>query len=289
MRARPGAAIVARSVGKGGQATMTTRWALSGCLALVPVLVPAPTSAHSFHHGMGHHGHWGYPATGHPTHGPVQFPPTIPYPGPISGGYSGPIWVVVPPPVVIVSDPPPPPLPPWPGLDPVAPAARQARPAVPLRRNDPARSEKLIELGDHLFRSGNISRALRRFQQAARADASSSTPHVRLAQIALARGKYTEAADEFRQAEAAEPGWLARALDIQALYAEPADFARLVAKLESYLQAHPDDRDAWFVLGANWYLSGRTKKAADVFLRLSDRKVDSSLAAFLDAATPPDR
>jgi hypothetical protein len=48
---------------------------------------------------------------------------------------------------------------------------------------------------------------------------------------------------------------------------------------------HPDDRDAWLVLGAEWYLSGRTARAADVFLRLYDpkRKPDIALSAFLHA------
>ena len=69
-------------------------------------------------------------------------------------------------------------------------------------------------------------------------------------------------------------------------------------KLETHLQANPDDRDAWLVLGAEWFLSGRTTKAADVFRRLNDpnRKPDVALAAFLDAsnqaelkaAKPPD-
>ena len=59
-----------------------------------------------------------------------------------------------------------------------------------------------------------------------------------------------------------------------------------VAKLESHLQASPNDRDGWLVLGAEWYLSGRARQAADVFTRLNDRKPDATLAAFLDATTP---
>ena len=50
--------------------------------------------------------------------------------------------------------------------------------------------------------------------------------------------------------------------------------------------AEPGDRDAWLVLGAELFLSGQTHRAADIFLRLTDRKPDPALAAFLDAATP---
>ena len=74
--------------------------------------------------------------------------------------------------------------------------------------------------------------------------------------------------------------------DIQAIYAEPGDFAKQIAKLESHLQAHPHDRDAWLMLGTQLYLSGRTRQSADVFARLSDREPDATLAAFLEATTP---
>jgi cytochrome c-type biogenesis protein CcmH/NrfG len=140
-------------------------------------------------------------------------------------------------------------------------------------------------MGDRLFRGSNLKKAEERYRQAARLDHSSAAPRVRLAQVALSREQYSEAAMRLREAETAQPGWIATAADIQAIYAEPADFARHISRLESHLHVHPDDRDAWLVLGAQWYLSGRTARAADVFQRLNDprRKPDIALAAFLDA------
>jgi len=145
-----------------------------------------------------------------------------------------------------------------------------------------------VIIGDRLFRAGNTRRAAERYEQAARADANSAAPLVRLAQTALLHGRYTEAANRFREALTADPGWLAKATDIESIYGEPGDFANQIAKLESHLQANPGDRDAWLVLGAQWFLSGRTRKAADIFLRLSDRRPDPTLGAFLDATTPDD-
>jgi tetratricopeptide (TPR) repeat protein len=175
------------------------------------------------------------------------------------------------------------PMPP-PGLfaKPLPPAAEAAKP----RRPDPTRAAQLVTLGDRNFRAGNVHRAAERYTQAIAADPTAASPHVRMAQIALNRGQFAEAATQFREATVAEPGWMIRAPDIQAIYAEPADFAKQIAKLETHLQRDPHDRDAWFVLGAQWYLSGQTRRSADVFLRLTDRKPDASLAAFLDAATP---
>src|SRR5947208_2036085 len=82
----------------------------------------------------------------------------------------------------------------------------------------------------------------------------------------------------------ADPTWLINAADVHALYKEPADFAREIARIEAHLQAHPDDRDAWLILGAQWYFTGRTRKAADAFPRLPDRRPDETLAAFLAAS-----
>jgi tetratricopeptide (TPR) repeat protein len=151
---------------------------------------------------------------------------------------------------------------------------------------DPARSAQLTTLGDRLFRAGNLKKAEERYLQAMRAAPDLAAPRVRLAQVALARGHFADAATRLREAETAQPGWILNAPDIQTIYGEPTEFARSLARVESYLQAHPDDRDGWLVLGAQLFLSGRTTKAADVFKRLDDpnRKSDVALAAFLDAS-----
>lgn len=257
--------------------------------------------AQSRGHGGGYHHHHGHkppisPVTINPSPGgggPVY--PTLPpgLPVVIGGGGWVPFPVVVGP-VAPTAFPAMPPL--WqPAPDPLmmmpaimprptpAPAAA-ARP----RPRDNARVKELVELGDRLFRAGNLIRASERYEQALKANPDKAEPRVRLAQVALVRGKYQDAANRLREAQAAEPGWLATAGDLLKIFPEPAEFAKHVAKLETHLQARPEDRDAWLVLGALWYLSGQTQKAADVFLRLSDRKEDPTLRAFLEA-TKADR
>jgi cytochrome c-type biogenesis protein CcmH/NrfG len=175
---------------------------------------------------------------------------------------------------------------------PVPPPRLMGIPAPPVadpaqaRRPDQSRSSQLATIGDRLYRAGNIHRAAERYAQALSADPTRAAPRVRLAQIAIVRGQYAVAANHYREALIAEPGWLLNAPDIQALYGEPTEFARQVAKLETHVQADPNDRDAWFTLGAQLFLSGKPRQASDIFVRLSDRKTDASLTAFLDAATP---
>ncbi len=156
-----------------------------------------------------------------------------------------------------------------------------------VKRSDPAKQGQLVTIGDRLFRAGNLKRASERYDQAVKADPDAAAPRVRLAQIALVRGQFKESADHIRAALAAEPAFLAKAPDIQTIYAEPADFLRQISKLESHVLIEPGDRDAWLVLGAQFYLSGQTRRASDVFIRLSDRQPDPALAAFLDASRPP--
>jgi hypothetical protein len=180
-----------------------------------------------------------------------------------------------------------------PTADPLIPMMLSSPAANPAparsRAHDTARMKELIEIGDRLFRVGNFIRAVERYEQARKVDPDKAAPRVRLAQVALVRGKYQDAANLLREAQTAEPGWLATAGDLQAIFPEPAEYAKLVGKLEAHLQSRPEDRDAWLVLGALWYLSGRTQKAADVFLRLSDRKEDPTLRAFLEATKADQR
>jgi tetratricopeptide (TPR) repeat protein len=179
--------------------------------------------------------------------------------------------------------------PPPPGIMGSAPAAN-LRPAR-AKSLDPARAAQLLVVGDRLLRANNLKKAEERYLQAMRAAPDLAAPRVRLAQVAIARGNYAEAASRLREAETAEPGWIVTAPDIQAIFGEPTDFTRQIARIESHVQTHPDDRDAWLVLGAEWFLSGRTAKAADVFKRLDDpaRKSDVALAAFLEASNQAGR
>jgi hypothetical protein len=160
------------------------------------------------------------------------------------------------------------------------------RPGGRAKAADPARAAQLIVVGDRLVKAGNLKKAEERYLQALRAAPDLAAPRLRLAIVAATRSNFAEAASRLREAETAEPGWIINAQDIQGIFGEPTDFTRQLARVESYVNTHPEDRDAWLVLGAEWFLSGRTAKAADVFKRLRDpdRKSDVALTAFLDAS-----
>lgn len=221
-------------------------------------------------------------------------PPILYVPGPNG-------WTPYAPPLIVVAPgggfPPPrptsllPPEPPEPvPVAPIRPPAPALVPRPTARRADPERSAQLITLGDRHFRAKDLIRASNRYEQALTADPASGAPRARLAQVAVARRQYREAALRLHEAQAAEPGWLAWSDDVKGLYGEPAEFAALIGELETHLQAHPEDRDACLILGVELFLSGQTRQAADVLVRLTDRKPDRVLAALLDATRtdPPE-
>lgn len=218
----------------------------------------------------------------------VVMPPLLAPPPPpfivVSNRWGPPILLLPPPPPMVVVPRLIPPQPEVQALGPLqtqAPSAAAPRPAP----REKSRAANYVTLGDRLFKAGNLKRAEERYSQALQADARATAPMVGLAQIAIVRGDYAEAADRFRVAHAADPAWLqGHPRDVESLYVEPAAFHKQIAALEAHLQAEPGDRDAWFVLGCQWLLSGRPQRAADVFLRLSDRKEDRDVAAFLAAA-----
>lgn len=263
---------------------------------MLGMLVLAGPSAFGGSHGSGGHAGHGSWASHH-HHG--QISPgagTIIVSGPVgfAWGPFGPVplvpaFAVIGPGGYFPALPPAPPIPyamaqpPTPFPIPMMP---QAEPQRPRRTGNPARAAELVTIGDRLFRAGNLPRAQLRYQQAMKAHPNSAAARVRLAEIALVRGQYTEAADRLREAQTAEPGWLEHAFDIQGLFPEPTEFAAQIARIEAHLQSEPDDRNAWLMLGAQWFLSGRVQLAADVFLRLNDpkRQPDEILQAFLDAS-----
>ena len=121
-----------------------------------------------------------------------------------------------------------------------------------FRHGDPVRAGQLVTLGDRLFRAGNLKKAEERYQQATRTAPDLAAPRICLAQVALARGNYTEAANRLREAETAEPGWIITAPDIQSIYGEPAEFSRSLAAWSRISRSTPTTA----MRGWSWAPSG---------------------------------
>ena len=170
-------------------------------------------------------------------------------------------------------------------LLPPPPEMMAPRPAVNNQQGDPVKAGQRVTVGDRLLRAGNVKKAEERYQQATR-----SAPDLAAPESAWRRSRSFEPitpmrhSDYERRRPPSPVGSSPRRISSQSL-ASQTEFARHIARLETHLQSHPDDRDAWLVLG-RVVPHRRTAKAADVFQRLNDpkRKPDVALAAFLDAS-----
>jgi hypothetical protein len=152
------------------------------------------------------------------------------------------------------------------------------------RRRDLERARQLTLYGDRNLRAGDLKRATMRYNQALAANPFDATLHVRRSQVALARGDYAEAVRCLDDALVANPRWLDTPPDLQSLHTEPARFRERMATIEARVQAFPEDRDAWLMLGAMLLMSGRAGAASDVFLRLTDEPPTPLLSSLLQAA-----
>lgn len=164
------------------------------------------------------------------------------------------------------------------------PAAPPAKPTVTASAK--AFSADYLARGDRFFRAKDYRRARDRFARSARFDPNSADPLVHEAQIDILQGHYEDAAERIRQALSNDGNWVFNAPDIRAMYLEPGDFDKRIADLEAHVQANPEDRDAWFALGFEKYLSGKSRQASDIFMRLTDRRGDATLFLMLQASTP---
>lgn len=153
-----------------------------------------------------------------------------------------------------------------------------------VKAKNKAKAQDALTRGDRFFQTGKTATAKERYRLALKSDPELGDARARLSVLALIKGDRREALGLIHEAVTQDPDWPKTAGNVQSMFSEPAQFHKLIADLEAEVQANPADREAQTLLGIQLYLSGRTDRAKDVFLRLNDRKPDLTLAAFMDAA-----
>ena len=157
-------------------------------------------------------------------------------------------------------------------------ASPQAQP-TPVVRRDPARAASTAAMGDKMARAGNMVAAVARYEQATKADPIGAGPRLRLAEVAIRRGRYADAAKRIRAATAADPRWAEIPPDLTAMYPGEPEAAQATSKLQSFVDAHPGDRDARLVLGVQHLLTGHPAEAAATLDTLAGQGGDATLVA----------
>jgi len=100
----------------------------------------------------------------------------------------------------------------------------------------------------------------------------------------FAVGDYQPAAAAVRRGLASVPDIVDAPLDIVRQYGEPKDFEMHMQALQLYVASHPDDQNAWFLMGYVLYSSGHPEKAASAFAKAAKLDPSDTYAAVLHDA-----
>jgi tetratricopeptide (TPR) repeat protein len=101
----------------------------------------------------------------------------------------------------------------------------------------------------------------------------------------FAVGEYDPAAEAVRRGAALVPDVIDLPIDVVRQYGKPKDFETHLQALQLYAAAHPDDQNAWFLLGYVMYSSGKPEEAQRAFEKAAKlNPSDTYAAVFRDAA-----
>lgn len=121
-----------------------------------------------------------------------------------------------------------------------------------------------LTLGDNAFREGRYGDAVHFYAKAIEFQPDEGVLYLVLSDALFATGDYHYGAYALRKALELEPNLLDEPIDKHGFYADPAEFERQLAVLETYVKDRPTDQDARLLLAANYLFGLRPAAAVDL-------------------------
>lgn len=121
-----------------------------------------------------------------------------------------------------------------------------------------------LTLGDSAFREGRYGDAVHFYAKAIEFQPDEGVLYLVLSDALFATGDYHYGAYALRKALELDPSLLDNPIDKHGFYADPAEFERQLAVLETYLKDRPTDQDARILLAANYLFGLRPAAAVDL-------------------------
>ncbi|MFW6108472.1 MAG: tetratricopeptide repeat protein [bacterium] len=140
---------------------------------------------------------------------------------------------------------------------------------------------RLIDRGDELFGRGQLAEAVAAYRAAAQKAPKDPMTAYALGHGLFAVGDYEGAARALRGGLRLYPALLEVPMNRREFYGDPRVFDAQLALLERYVEAHPENEAARFLLGYNLYFSRERGRAREHFAALGrdDRAARLFLAA----------
>jgi len=151
---------------------------------------------------------------------------------------------------------------------PPAPEARAPAVGGAPAGGQEAAARRLVDVGDRFFGRGEFARAAEAYRAAARNAPDDPMAAFALGHGLFATGAYAQAAAELRRALGLYPAMVQVAMNRRAFYGDPMRFDEQLGRLAAYVEANPGDADARFLLGYNYFFSGRRAEAKAEFAAL---------------------
>ncbi len=118
--------------------------------------------------------------------------------------------------------------------------------------------------GDAAFREGRFGDAVHFYARAIEFQPDEGVLYLVLSDALFATGDYHYGAYALRKALELDPKLLDNIVDKHGFYADPKEFDRQLAVLETYLKDRPTDQDARLLLAANYLFGLRPAAAVDL-------------------------
>jgi tetratricopeptide (TPR) repeat protein len=126
---------------------------------------------------------------------------------------------------------------------------------------------RALILGDMHFKEGNYEGAEEQFLVAQKRDPTSPAPWLAAGHARFALGDYPGAVKALRSGLAAFGKISSIQMDRREFYGDSDQFYAQLAALEEFTKLHTEDSEAFFLLGYNYYFSGRPSLAKKAFER----------------------
>lgn len=124
---------------------------------------------------------------------------------------------------------------------------------------------RALILGDMHFKEGNYRGAQEQYLIAQKREAASPVPLFAIGHTSFALGKYEAAAAAIRLGMKNHRGWAKVKMDRRNFYPKADDFLEQILTLEKWSRENSENPEGHFLLGYNYYFSGRPSLALKAF------------------------
>jgi tetratricopeptide (TPR) repeat protein len=146
-------------------------------------------------------------------------------------------------------------------------------------------SSHYLALGDSAFRDGRYGDAVHFYAKAVEFAPDQGVLYLVLSDALFSTGDYHYGAYALRRGLELDPTLLDKTIDKHSFYADPLEFERQLALLETYLKDRPTDHDARLLLAANYVFGNRPAASVDLLESAAGTAVRESPAGKLVLAS----